>query len=86
MDLVVVGYCGTVKFGVFGGSYAFEVDIRPAPFERRFIEILEGEEVKEEKILHDRFCRKFRNVLVVVVVVVVASAVRIEQKRAPEKK
>lgn len=45
---------------------------------------MEGEEGKEEKKLHDRFCRKFRNVLVVVVVV--ASAVRIEQKRAPEKK
>lgn len=46
---------------------------------------MEGEEGKEEEKLHDRFCRKFRNVLVVVVVVV-ASAVRIEQKRAPEKK
>lgn len=38
---------------------------------------------KKEEKGHDRFCRKFRNVLVVVVVV--ASAVRIEQKRPPEK-
>lgn len=44
---------------------------------------MKGEEGKEGEKLHDRFCRKFRNVLVVVVV---ASAVRIEQKRAPEKK